>query len=368
MEQRERTIVKVSIVGIVTNVLLAGFKAAVGIASHSIAFLLDAVNNLSDVLSSVVTVIGAKLGAKRPDREHPHGHGRIEYVSSLIIASIIIYAGVTALIESIKKIASPVSADYDAVAIIVISVSIVVKLLLGQYVKAQGRKVDSSALTASGADALMDALLSASVLASAVVYLLFGLSLEAYVGVLISVFIIKAGAEIVADSVNDIIGGRGDAEMSRRIKALLCETPEVRGAYDLNLFNFGPGKYYGSVHIELPDTMTVDKVDVLTRKLQIKVYEQTGVVLTGIGVYSHNTTDPEITRIRETVQTAVLSHEWALQMHGFFIDRKEKYMRFDVVISFDVDRKEALDALTRSAKACYPDYRYEIALDINASD
>ncbi|MBP5318008.1 MAG: cation transporter, partial [Paludibacteraceae bacterium] len=238
MEQRERVIVRVSLVGIGLNILLAGFKALVGMISHSIAYTVDAVNNLTDILSSVVTIVGAKLGAKKPDREHPHGHGRIEYVSSLIVAFIIIYAGVTALIESIQKIIHPVEVHYDTLAIVVICVSVVVKIFISRYFKTQGRKVDSSALTASGADALMDVAISLSVLASAVLYIVLGWAIEAYVGVFISLFIIKSGVGVVSDSVSDIIGSRSDARMSRRIKELLCEAPEVRGAYDLNLFNY----------------------------------------------------------------------------------------------------------------------------------
>ena len=191
--KREKTIVKTSLVGILTNLLLVGFKAFVGLVSNSIAVILDAVNNLSDALSSVVTIIGAKLGAKQPDKKHPLGYGRIEYLSSMIVAALVLYAGITSLVESIKKIIHPEAADYSTVAIFIISVAIAVKLVLGMYVKRQGKKVNSGALSASGSDALFDAVLSASVLASAIIFLVSGVSLEAYVGVVIAGFIIKAG-------------------------------------------------------------------------------------------------------------------------------------------------------------------------------
>ena len=281
---REKTIVRTSIIGILTNVLLAAFKAAVGIISNSIAVTLDAVNNLSDALSSVVTIIGAKLGAKAPDKKHPLGYGRIEYLSSMIVAAIVLYAGITSLVESVKKIIHPEAADYGTISLIIIAVAIVVKLVLGRYVKKQGEKVNSGALVASGKDASFDAILSASVLASAIVFLIWGISLEAYVGVIISIVIIKAGIEMMMETLNDIIGQRGDADTGAQIRSILNEEPEVRGAYDLILYNYGPNKYYGSVHLELPDTMTVDEVDVLTRKVQVEVYQKTGVVLTGISV------------------------------------------------------------------------------------
>ena len=365
---REKTIVRTSVIGIIANVLLAAFKAAVGIISNSIAVTLDAVNNLSDALSSVITIIGAKLGAKKPDKKHPLGYGRIEYLSSMIVAAIVLYAGITSLVESVKKIIHPEAADYGMVSLIIIAVAIIVKLLLGRYVKKQGEKVNSGALVASGKDASFDAILSASVLASAIVFLVWGISLEAYVGVIISIVIIKAGIEMMIETLNDIIGQRGDAEMSKQIKRLVNEEPEVRGAYDLNLFNYGPDKYYGSVHMELPDTMTVDEVDVLTRKIQLKVYQETGVILTGIGVYSYNTSNDEAAEIRNTVQHTILSHDWALQMHGFYVDTINKTMRFDVVVSFDIDHKEALDIMTGEVKKLYPDYDVQIIPDVDVTD
>lgn len=365
---REREIVRTSIIGIVTNVLLVGFKMFVGLVSNSIAVILDAVNNLSDALSSFVTIIGAKLGSKEPDRKHPLGYGRIEYLSSMIVAALVLYAGLTSLVESVKKIIHPEEADYGPVAIIIISVAIVVKLVLGMYVKSRGKKVNSGALIASGSDALFDAILSSSVLASAVVYLLSGLSLEAYVGAVIAGFIIKAGIEMMIDTLNDIIGTREDAQTSRELKRIICEEENVRGAYDVTIFNYGPNKNYGSVHIELPDTMKVNEVDRITRKIQIDVFQKTGIILTGIGVYSFNTSDDEAAGIRNRIQETVLSHGWALQMHGFYADTEKKTIRFDVVLSFDVDRREAVEELLKEVGAMYPEYGVLITPDVDVSD
>ncbi|MCR4616461.1 MAG: cation diffusion facilitator family transporter [Clostridiales bacterium] len=363
---REKTIVRVSATGIVTNLFLVAFKAFVGLVSNSIAVILDAVNNLSDALSSVITIVGAKLGAKQPDKKHPLGYGRIEYLSSMIVAALVLYAGITSLVESVKKIIHPETADYTAVSLIIISVAIVVKLILGMYVKKQGTKVNSGALSASGSDALFDAILSSSVLASAIIFLVWGISLEAYVGVVIAGFIIKAGIEMMIETVNDIIGKRTDREELKHIKQLICAEPEVRGAYDLILFNYGPNKNYASVHLELPDTMTVDEVDHITRQIQAKVYLETGVILTGVGVYSYNTSDDESAKIRNAVQKTVMEHDWALQMHGFYVDTETKAMRFDVVISFDIDRNEAVQMITREIEQLYPDYTLQIVPDIDA--
>ena len=365
---REKTIVKTSIIGILTNVLLVGFKAFVGLMSNSIAIILDAVNNLSDALSSVVTIIGAKLGAKQPDKKHPLGYGRIEYLSSMIVAALVLYAGITSLVESIKKIIRPEAAEYGTVTLVIISVAIVVKLILGLYVKKQGKKVNSGALVASGSDAMFDAILSASVLASAIVCLIWGVSLEAYVGVVIAGFIIKAGVEMMIETLNDIIGKREDAETTKELKQIICEEESVLGAYDVTLFNYGPNRNYGSVHVELPDTLTVDDVDRITRRIQVDVYQKTGVILTGIGVYSYNTPNDEAAQMRNKVQETVLSHEWALQMHGFYADTEKKTARFDVVMSFDVDRKEALETMYKEICGMYPDYEIVIVPDVDVAD
>ncbi len=365
---REKVIVRTSVVGIVTNLLLVGFKAFVGLMSHSIAVILDAVNNLSDALSSVVTILGAKLGAKQPDKKHPLGYGRIEYLSSMIVAALVLYAGLTSLVESVKKIIHPEAAEYSAVSLIIIAVAILVKLGLGTYVKRQGQRVNSGALAASGSDALFDAILSASVLASAAIYLIWGVSLEAYVGVVISGFILKAGVEMMIETLNDIIGKREDAETTRELKRIICEEEGVLGAYDVTLFNYGPNRNYGSVHIELPDTLTVDEVDRMTRRIQSDVFGRTGVILTGIGVYSFNTKDDEAARMRNAIQKTVLDHDWALQMHGFYADTEKKTLRFDVVMSFDVDRKEALETLYGEVSALYPAYTALIVPDVDVSD
>lgn len=363
---REKAIVKTSIIGVVTNVFLAVFKAVIGMITHSIAITLDAVNNLSDALSSVITIVGAKLGAKLPNKKHPLGYGRIEYLSSMMVAAIVLYAGITSLVESVKKIIHPEAADYSTVSLIIIAVAIAVKLVLGQYVKKQGKKHNSGALVASGSDALFDAILSASVLASAIIYLVWGISLEAYVGVIIAGIIIKAGVEMMIETLNDILGKRSEREDVAAIKRLICEEPDVRGAYDLIMYNYGPNKNYASVHLELPDTMTVDEVDVLTRRVQANVYLKTGVILTGVGVYSFNTSNEEVAQIRNTVQKTVLAHDWALQIHGFYADTEAKTMRFDVVVSFDIDRAEAIGILAEEMQALYPDYTIQIVPDIDA--
>ena len=368
VDARDKIIVRTSLIGIGANLLLAAFKAVVGLLSNSIAVILDAVNNLSDALSSVITIVGTKLANRLPDKKHPLGYGRIEYLTALLVSAIVLYAGLTSLVESVKKVIHPEAADYSPLTLFIIAMAVVVKLLLGRYVKAQGEKANSGALIASGADASSDAILSASVLASAVIYLVTGISLEAIVGVVISVFIIRAGLEMMTDTLDDLLGKRTDAETARKIRSILTAEPEIRGAYDLALNNYGPNREYGSVHMELPDVMTVDQVDVLTRRVQAKVYRETGVIMTGISVYSYNTSNPEAVAIRKRVSEIVMSHPWVLQMHGFYVKTEEKDLRFDAVLSFDIKPQEALAILHKDLAAEFPDYTISIAPDVDLAD
>ena len=365
MENREKIIVRTSIVGIAANLVLVAFKAVVGLLSNSIAVVLDAVNNLSDALSSIITIIGTKLAGKAPDKKHPLGHGRAEYLTSLIVAAIVFYAGITSLIESVKKIISPETPDYSMVSLIIIAAAVLVKVFLGKYVKSVGEKVNSGSLVASGSDAMSDAILSASVLASALIFYFTKFSLEAYVGVVIAIFIIKAGIEMVLDALDEILGKRTDQEVAAAIKQTICEDPDVHGAFDLYLYNYGPDQNYGSVHVEVNDTMTANEIDAMDRRIQACVYMKHGVILTGIGLYSINTRDDKAGEMRRRIMEAVMAHDYAMQFHGFYVDMEKKHVTFDVVFSFECDRDASLREVTEEVKAMYPEFTFVVQPDID---
>ncbi|MBR2750552.1 MAG: cation transporter [Clostridiales bacterium] len=366
---RNKIIIRTSGIGIVANVFLASFKAVIGILSNSIAIIMDAVNNISDAASSVITIIGTKLAGKEPDKKHPFGYGRIEYLSAMIISVIVLYAGITAFIESVKKIIHPVTPEYAPVSLIIVGVAVLVKIVLGRYVKSVGKKVKSDSLINSGDDAVLDSVISASTLAAAAIYLLFGLSLEAWLGAIISAVIIKAGVEMLRDTLSKILGERVDADLARSIKATVASFPEVNGVYDLVLHNYGPDSFNGSVHIEVPDTLSADNLDKLLRKIQIKVFSEHNVILTAIGVYSYNTRDPEAVEARNKVAKIVGEVSGVLQMHGFYLDKAEKSIRFDIVISFDAkDRRAVYQEVCEKVSKEYPDHTLQIAMDTDFSE
>ena len=367
--KREKIVVRTSIIGIFANILLVGFKATVGVLSNSIAIITDAVNNLSDALSSIITIIGTKLAGKAPDRKHPYGYGRIEYITSLIVSAIVLYAGITAFVESVKKIISPEDVDYTAVTLVVLVAGIVIKFALGMYVKRKGHEVKSSSLVASGVDAFNDAILSISVLASTIIYMVFGLNIEAYVGVLVSVFIIKTGFELIKESVDNMLGTRIESKLARSIKREVLKEEKVKGAFDLILNDYGPDKYSGSIHIELPDSLTAAEIDKISRSITKRVLLKYGVILHTIGVYSINTKDKQIVAAKKKVEEIVFSHKEILQMHGFYLDEKDKILSFDIIIDFKAeDREKVYQGIYDEVQKEFVGYMINITLDVDASD
>ena len=366
---RDKVIVRTSIIGIAANLFLAGFKAAVGLLSHSIAIVLDAVNNLSDAASSIITIIGTKLAGKSPDKKHPFGYGRVEYLSAMVISVIVLYAGVTSLTESVKKIITPETPDYSTATLIIVAAGVLVKIVLGRFVKSVGEKVNSDSLVNSGKDATLDSVISASTLVAAGIFLWKGVSLEAWLGAVISLIIIKSGVEMLRETLSKVLGERADAELAKEIKKTVLSFPEVNGAYDLVLNNYGPDTFNGSVHIEIPDTYTADQIDELLRTITVTVYEKHNVILTAIGVYSQNTTDEGRLQMQQAVYKEVLAVEHVLQVHAFYVNEAKKTLRFDVVVSFDAkDRAAVYQQICEKVQAMYPDYTLQIALDTDFSE
>ena len=366
---REKIIVRTSVIGIIANVFLALFKAVIGVLTHSIAIVLDAVNNISDAGSSLITIVGTKLASREPDKKHPFGYGRIEYLSAMVISVIILYAGITSFVESVKKIISQTTPDYSVVSLIIVGVAVVVKIVLGRYVKSIGVKVNSDSLINSGEDATLDSIISASTLVAALIFMIFGLSLESWLGALISIVIIKSGLEMLKDTISQILGERSDPELARNIKNTVTEFEGVQGAYDLVLNNYGPDAWNGSIHIEVPDTFSADKLDRLIREIQIAVYNKYRVILTAVGVYSVNTKDEKIAAIEKKVRSIVSSHEHVLQMHGFYLNEETSEMRFDVVISFNAaNRRDTYMNIIKDVQNSFPDYKLQVALDTDFSE
>ena len=361
---RQDKIIKTSIIGIVVNLILVAFKAVVGIMTNSIAITLDAVNNLTDALSSIITIIGTKLAGKAPDKNHPYGYGRIEYFSSVIIAAIVLWAGITALMESWPKIFTPDVTNYTTVSLIIIAVAVAVKFVLGQYVKGVGEDINSQALVASGSDAFFDAILSLSTLIAAIISIFFHISLEGILGVIISIVIIKASIDMLRETLDSMIGARVDAELAQNIKESIREVPEVYGVYDLSLHNYGPEDMRGSVHIEIDDNLTALEIQKLTRLISAKIYNEFSIILT-VGIYAHN---DSYKNIRDDLYNIASRYDEVLEIHGFIVYEDENLITFDMVVDFDADREAVKEKILNELKSRHPEFNYMIIDDYDLSD
>lgn len=365
---REKAITRTSVIGIVANIFLVVFKAVAGLLAGSIAIVLDAVNNLTDALSSIITIVGIKLAKKKPDQKHPFGHGRIEYFSTILIAIMVLAAGITSIIESVKKIISPQTPDYKLVTIIIIVASVITKILLGRYVSKQGEKYNSDALVASGADASFDAIISASTLLGVAVMFIFKVSVDGYIGAIISVFIIKAGIEMLTGAVSDVIGNRPDSEISKEIKATIKSIDGVIGAYDLVLHNYGPDKAMGSVHIEVDGDISAVDLHIITMKIQATIIEKFRIFLT-VGVYAVDNKNEEVIAMRKKINELITSHSGVLNTHGYYINLEDKIISLDTGVDFTLnDRNEFLQHMISDVKELYPGFSVNINLDTYYSD
>lgn len=363
-QSRSNQIARVSIVGIGANAVIATFKVIVGLLSNSVAVLLDAVNNVSDALSSAITIIGVKLAGRKPDSKHPFGYGRVEYFSAILVASIIFAAGISSMIESVKVIITPEQTAFTWVSVLVIVTTIIGKLILGKYFKIRGKALNSDALVASGLEASFDAVLSASTLLCAAVSMIWNISIDGYIGAIISAFIIKTGIETLLDPLGKVVGKRVEGELATAIKSKVAQVPGVLGAYDLMLHDYGPDTAFGSIHIAVSNTQTPQQIHKICHRVSELIYSEFKAMVT-VGIYVSNETDAEVIAIREDIRQMALSHNGVQQMHGFFLDDEE--IAFDIVVSFDYDASAISHLLTEQITPKYPGKKVNITIDTNYS-
>ncbi|MCR4747131.1 MAG: cation diffusion facilitator family transporter [Clostridiales bacterium] len=361
---RFKDIIITSVIGIFVNVALGLVKIFVGTIANSVAVISDAVNNFSDSISSLVTIIAMAISGRGATRKHPFGFGRIEYFSSIVISVIVLITGAEFLIESIKKIIHPEATSYTDLTLILLVVAIVTKILLGLFTKGRGKKLNSPNLIASGQDALSDAIITGvTLLAAIVAFIKPDLHIDGWVGALVSLFVIKAGLDILLDVVSKLVGERPDIELADKIKDEILATEGVLGAFDLILHNYGPNVFIGDVNLELDEKMTIDEAYVRLKPLNVKILREYGVFMY-FGIYSVNTTDEEIAEMREFVYKLVDDIDDILQIHAFYVNKERKFMSFDVVYDFDCKDQYAVQKHLRSAiHEKYPEYRVEMVPD-----
>ncbi len=345
-DKREKEIIKTSIIGIIGNILLVAFKGFVGFIAGSIAIIMDALNNLTDALSSVITILGTKLSNKKPDKNHPYGYGKIEYITSSIIAFLILFAGSMAIYESVRSLINyyndKVMPSFDIYALIIVSGAILAKIAIGLFFKSKAKKIKSDALNASGTDALFDSVLSLSTLVSIIFVKYLNIYIEGYLGIIIGLFIIKSGFEILKESLSGMIGERFDREFILNVKNDINNIDGVLGTYDIIMNSYGHNKNIGSCHIGVDESLKASDIQAIERQITELLYTKYDTIMT-IGIYAQNSTDSEVNNLLKIVRDVINNYDNILQLHGFYLDKKRKILSFDLVVSFD--DKKPLDTI-----------------------
>ena len=364
---REKEIIKTSFIGIIFNVLLVGFKAFVGFIAGSISIVMDALNNLTDALSSIITIIGTKLSNKKANKKHPFGYGRIEYITSTLIAMLILFAGGMAIYESIKSIINyfkyGTMPEFEIYSIIIIAAAIFVKIGIGLYFRYKSKKTDSEALDASGKDALFDSVLSTSTLIGMLVAKFLGVYVEGYLGVLIGLFIIKSGIEVLKESLSSMIGNRFDKDFVTNIKNDISGIEGVLGTFDLILNSYGHNKNIGSIHIGVKDDLSAIEIQQIERNITNLMYTKYNTIMT-VGIYAENINDKESKRIYNEILEIIKEYKTILQIHGFYVDKIKKIINYDLVISFDDNKPfETIEQIKEKTENKNPEYTIFINYD-----
>ncbi|MBO4554429.1 MAG: cation transporter [Clostridia bacterium] len=361
--KREKSIIKTSIVGIAGNVLLVVGKIIVGVFARSVSIITDAVNNLTDAMSSVVTIVGTKVSNKRPDKKHPYGHGRVEFITSSIIAMIIFVAGALAIYESITSLVNHDEPEYSLYSFIVIAIAIAVKIFLGVFFKLRGKQLNSDVLKASGLDALLDVLLTAGTLVGAIVSYTTGVHLEGYIGIAIGLFILKTAVSVFKESASKIVGERADKDLIENMTKDILETEGVYGVYDLIINNYGIDKNIASVHVEVDDSATAIDIQKLERNIAYLCFDKYHTIMT-VGIYAKHNETAESRRIKDVIDEVVREFPEVIQTHGFYLDGDTQTVNFDMIVSIDcTDERKIYEQVHDKLHELLPEYHIHIVLD-----
>ena len=368
MQNRQQQIVRVGTLGVLTNIIVAAGKAAVGVVSGSMAIVFDAVNNMADALSSVITIVGVKLAGRPADARHPFGYGRIEYFTAVIIAALILVAGVTSLVESVKGIIAPTEQEYSVVGLAVIAATIAVKYALGIFTRRKGTALKSDSLISAGTESIIDCLVSGSTLISAALMMQFGWNVDSLLAAAIACLIIKAGVEMLVAPVRELLGMRSDPALTDAIKLAAREVEGVRGVYDVVIHNYGPEQNVGALHVEVDDTLTAPQMHRLTRLIQTRMVHRFGIVMT-VGFYAHHGEGTVAAREEQVVRQHVMAIDGVVGMHGFYVSHDDRQLSFDIVYSFSVANPvELRQQVTDWLLDKYEGYDISIGLDRDYSE
>lgn len=358
-----------SIVGIICNLILSIIKITVGVISSSVSIMADGFNNLSDMASSLITMIGIKLANMPADKEHPFGHGRMEYLSALVVAFMVMLVGAQFIKSSVDRILNPTKVSFEMIPFILLLISLILKLWLSRFNKYVGEKINSSALKAASVDALGDVFTSSCVIISFVASKFTTIPIDGYVGVLVSLAILYAGYSLVKDTISPLLGEAPDEELVKAIKQGVLSYDNIIGVHDLIIHNYGVGKCMASIHAEIPsniDLVTIHEIiDTAEREISQKLNIYLVIHMDPMCIH-----DEKINAIKGDVQQILFKYEQIKSMHDFRITegKNQTNIIFDIEVNFDevntVEKEEELRKnLEKDIKKLNPLYNCIITID-----
>lgn len=331
------------IVGIFCNLFLFIIKLTIGVLSSSISITADALNNLSDMGSSVVTMLGFRLASKPADPDHPYGHGRFEYISAFIVSGLIILVGFELLKSSVDKIIHPQQLEFTLWSVIILVCSVAVKLWMFIFNRKIGRKIDSDAVLATAADSRNDALTTTAILASVVIMMLTEVNIDSYIGLLISLFILWSGFKTAKDTLDPLLGEPLDSKTAKELEREIMSFDGFLGVHDLITHNYGPGRSFASVHVEVPSNADIVKCHEQVDLCEKLVFERTGVHLT-IHMDPVETDNEKLTFAKSVIAERIKEIHPSLTIHDFRMTPKSDErtnLIFDVVVPADLSIKNS---------------------------
>ena len=363
---RERYGILSSFVGIVCNIILFSAKFVIGAMSNSIAIISDGFNNLSDCASCIVTMFGYKMAAKPADKDHPFGHGRMEYLTALLIAIIILFVGVELLKGSWNKITNPEEIEFSMVALAVIVLSILIKVWMGFFNRILGKRVKSSVMLATSKDSFNDVIATGASLIALVASLFTDAPIDGIMGIVVSIFILLSGYGIIKETVDQLLGQPADEELVNSIKELVEESAYAIGMHDLIIHCYGPGNLIGSVHVEVDGKGDIMEIHDAIDELERNIYEELGVMIT-IHMDPVETDNEEINTAKDILNDIIKKIDANLSMHDFRMVSGPSHTNliFDIVIPYDckLSKKFIKDEIDHRLKAYNKIYYTVITFD-----
>ena len=344
------------IVGIVCNLLLCGFKLLAGILAGSLAMIADAFNNLSDAGSAIVTLIGFKLAGAPPDKDHPFGHGRMEYLSAMGVAVLIILAGFELATSAIDKMIHPSAPSFSLISTIILAVSILVKLWMALFNRRIGKKIRSDALCAAGLDSRNDVICTGVVLVSSLLNLVLDFSIDGYVGMAVALFVIWSGFTVIRDTVSPLLGQAPDPELVQNIQQTVLAHEGVVGIHDLIVHDYGPGRVMVSLHAEVPVDQSISKSHDIIDNIEMELQEKFNI-LSCIHMDPIDSDNPETQRLKALAIRLMNEVDESLTLHDFRVVTGDSHtnLLFDLVVPHGyADRQAAASRLQDAIHAHDP--------------